>query len=160
MDEARRKLFAKKKQRPADPTDKCSPGAAQPTSSIPGRPCLGQTPTLPSPTNWGWIKTSGMYELLWTTLPEASKICRELVSCNYKEGCMKKCKCKNNGLECAHCVLAVGVALRTELAHLRRRFWTFPYRVQGLQNSKLIAYCIMQIRSGLALINTIIKCSV
>ena len=26
----------------------------------------------------------------WTTLPEASKIYRELVSCNYKEGCMKK----------------------------------------------------------------------
>jgi len=27
-------------------------------------------------------------------------ICRVLVSCNYKEGCMKKCKCKNARLEC------------------------------------------------------------
>jgi len=44
----------------------------------------------------------------WTTLPEASKICWELISCNYKEGCVKKCKCKNTRLECAHCVLAMG----------------------------------------------------
>jgi len=99
----------KQKQRPADTTDKCSPGAARLTSSIPGQtPTLSHAPTLPSPTDWGWIKTSGMYEPLWTTLSEASKICWELVSCNYKEGCVKKCNCKNTRLECTHCVLAMG----------------------------------------------------
>ncbi len=36
---------------------------------------------LPSPCNWGWIKTKGLYEPHWTTLPEASKTCYELVSC-------------------------------------------------------------------------------
>jgi len=110
-------ITCKEKQRPADPIDKCSPGAAQPTSSIPGRTCLGQTLILPSPTDWGWIKTSGMYEPLWTTLPEASKICRELVSCNYKDGCVKKCKCKNTRLECTHCVLAMGGVLSELNSH-------------------------------------------
>ena len=73
----------KEKQRPADPTDKSSPGAARLISSMPGHKCLGQAPTVPSPTDLGWIKTSGMYKPLWTTLPVASKICRELMSLVY-----------------------------------------------------------------------------
>jgi len=108
IDEARSKLFAKKSNVQLIPPTKCSPGAARLTSSIPGQTCLGQAPTLPSPTDWGWIKTSGMYKPLWTTLPEASKICR-IVSCSYKEGCVKKCKCMKARLECTHCVRAVVV---------------------------------------------------
>jgi len=54
----------KEKKCPADTTDKCSPGAARSMSSIPGRTCLGSgmvpAPTLPSLTDWGWIKTSGV----------------------------------------------------------------------------------------------------
>ena len=88
----------KEKQCPADPTDKCSPGAERSMTSIPRRTFLGQalvpTPTLPSLTDWGWIKTSGVYEPLWTKLSEASKIYQDLVSCKCKEGCVKKCKCK------------------------------------------------------------------
>ena len=36
--------ICKEKQHPADPTDKGSPGTARPTSSIPGRACLGTGP--------------------------------------------------------------------------------------------------------------------
>jgi len=55
----------------------------------------------PPPTDWGWVKTSEqMYEPHWTTLPEASKVCLELVSCKYQKGCTKKCKCKKAKLEC------------------------------------------------------------
>ena len=45
------------------------------------------TPALPLPTSWGWMKTEdGLYESNWTTLPEASKACYELVSCKVQEG--------------------------------------------------------------------------
>ena len=60
-------------------------------------------PALPSMTDWGWIKTSDQtYELHWTTLPEASEVCRELVSCKCRKGCMQKCKCKKANLKCTH----------------------------------------------------------
>ena len=39
---------------------------------------------------------------------------------------------------CTHCVLAMGgSALRTELTHLRRIFWTFLYSIQGVNLSNL-----------------------
>jgi hypothetical protein len=58
---------------------------------------LVPAPALRSRTDWGWIKTSDqMYEPLWTTLSEGSKVCfKEIVSCKCKKGCTKKCKCKN-----------------------------------------------------------------
>ncbi|KAG1674646.1 Pinin [Nymphon striatum] len=37
-------------------------------------------PVLPDPLSWGWILDSNMYRPLWTTLPEAAKICLELTS--------------------------------------------------------------------------------
>jgi len=41
---------------------------------------LVPNPVLPSPNNWGWIKTdAGLYEPHWTTLEEASKTCYELI---------------------------------------------------------------------------------
>jgi len=63
---------------------------------------LQTTPLLPSPTTWGWTKTKdGLYEPLWTTLPEASKACYELLSCRCKKGCTtQRCKCKKAELEC------------------------------------------------------------
>ena len=70
----------------------------------------GQTlvpqPVLPSPSSWGWIKTDdGLYEPHWTTLPEASKTCYELISCGCKKGCRSRCKCKKASLKCtALCV--------------------------------------------------------
>ena len=65
----------------------------------------GQTlipqPVLPSPSSWEWIKTNnGLYEPHWTTLPEASKTCFELVSCGCKKGCCSSCKCKKAALKC------------------------------------------------------------
>lgn len=38
--------------------------------------------------------------LTWTTLPEASKSCYELISCGCKKGCVKRCKCKKAALQC------------------------------------------------------------
>lgn len=57
-------------------------------------------PTLPSPTDWGWVKSNGLFEPYWTTLPTASDSCRELISCGCKMGCVKNCRCKKASLTC------------------------------------------------------------
>ena len=52
-------------------------------------------PVLPPPTDWGWHRSDdGPYTPLWSTLPEASKTCYELVSCGCKKGCRNRCNCK------------------------------------------------------------------
>ena len=44
-------------------------------------------PELPNPEDWGWWKDDTEWHPLWTTLPEASESCRELVRCGCKKGC-------------------------------------------------------------------------
>ena len=57
---------------------------------------------VPSPEDFGWSKTSGSWEPVWTMMPEAAKSCRELVKCGCKVGnrCRKKCICRNHQLPC------------------------------------------------------------
>ena len=58
-------------------------------------------PALPLPTSWGWTKAEdGLYEPNWATLSEVSKVYCELVSCKWKKGCVKICRCKKAALEC------------------------------------------------------------
>ena len=40
---------------------------------------------------WGWIVDNDSFRIKWTTLPEASKVCPELISCG--KGCKKCCVC-------------------------------------------------------------------
>ena len=58
--------------------------------------------TLPSPENWGWKVEENTFKVVWTILPEASQICKELVRCNCKsqKGCSGRCKCKKASLQC------------------------------------------------------------
>jgi hypothetical protein len=80
----RRKMFSKKNNVQLIPPTRVALEQHVRRAVYQGGHVWGQTqvpaPTLPSPTDWGWIKTSDEYEPLWTTLPEASKICWELVS--------------------------------------------------------------------------------
>uniref|UniRef100_A0A7M5XM76 AWS domain-containing protein n=2 Tax=Clytia hemisphaerica TaxID=252671 RepID=A0A7M5XM76_9CNID len=69
--------------------------------------CWGQSivpvQDLPKPENWGWNDNGNKYDVKWTTLPEASKICKELVKCgcnNKEKGCKGRCKCKKANLKC------------------------------------------------------------
>ncbi|KAL9978412.1 hypothetical protein ACROYT_G015925 [Oculina patagonica] len=65
--------------------------------------CLEQCPELPSPSEWGWKRSeSQLWEPLWTTLPEASKACQELLKCgcNPEKGCRGHCKCVKAELDC------------------------------------------------------------
>ena len=47
---------------------------------------LVSSPDLPQPNEWDWIRTGDGYKQLWTKLPEASKVIRQLVKCKFIPG--------------------------------------------------------------------------
>ena len=56
---------------------------------------------LPISHEWGWkSSSSGTWEVLWSELPEASQVCRELICCGCTKGCRTNCKCKKAALSC------------------------------------------------------------
>jgi hypothetical protein len=72
--------------------------------------CWGQmmvcTPELPSPSEWGWVHSDNGWGIYWTTLPEATEACRQLLRCGCKKGCRGQCKCVKAALQCTalcHC---------------------------------------------------------
>jgi len=63
--------------------------------------CLDKQPPLYSPAQWGWSKDNNSWTPLWGMLPEASKICSELIHCACKKGCTtRRCKCLKANLLC------------------------------------------------------------
>lgn len=58
---------------------------------------------LPCPSEWGWMRDSTQaWEPLWTTIPQASQSCQELLKCGCKSerGCTGRCKCIRAELPC------------------------------------------------------------
>ena len=63
--------------------------------------CALQTePELPSPSDWGWQKLTDKWEPKWSSLQPLSNSCSELISCQCKKGCTKRCKCHKACLPC------------------------------------------------------------
>ena len=63
--------------------------------------CLVGHPQLPSPDLWGWERDGeASWAPKWTTLPEASEVCQELIKCGCKKQCSRRCKCFKSGLRC------------------------------------------------------------
>ena len=60
------------------------------------------SPELPSPADRGWKRNDqgGGWEVVWTTLPEATQACRELIRCGCKTECRGRCKCRRAALQC------------------------------------------------------------
>ena len=60
------------------------------------------SPALPDPGQWGWVRngSDSEWKPLWTTLPEAARVCAELIHCGCKKGCAARCKCIKAGLKC------------------------------------------------------------
>ena len=56
---------------------------AHKASSISGGSCLGtgNIQDLPNPSDWGWQNIGDGWAPLWSTLPEAAKVCHELIHC-------------------------------------------------------------------------------
>ena len=105
VNKARKKLFAKKSSVQNIPPTYAALEQHVKRSALQGGHVLGQAlipePVLPPPTDWGWHRSDdGPYTPLWTTLPEASKTCYELVSCGCKKGCRNRCKCRKASLQC------------------------------------------------------------
>ena len=102
---ARKKLFAKKSSVQNIPPTYAALEQHVKRSALQGGHVWGQAlvpePVLPPPTDWGWHRSDdGPYTPPWTTLPEASNTCYELVSCGCKKGCRNRCKCTKASLQC------------------------------------------------------------
>lgn len=63
---------------------------------------------LPSPLEWGWQQSEGVWSPIWTTLPEAAKACSELISCGCKRACRGLCKCTKANLPCTALCFCAG----------------------------------------------------
>lgn len=50
---------------------------------------------LPDAQRWGWEKVGDKFLPRWMTIPEAAKICTELIHCGCKKGCAARCKCSD-----------------------------------------------------------------
>ncbi len=66
------------------------------------------SPQISDPSDWGWVKESNGWQPLWTTLPEASNSCHELIRCRCKKGCTGCCKCAKAALKCTALCLFSG----------------------------------------------------
>ncbi|KAG7168460.1 hypothetical protein Hamer_G002523 [Homarus americanus] len=56
--------------------------------------------SLPSPCDWGWMKSGDELEPLWITLSEVSKSCHELISCGCRKHCGGKWRRQKAALKC------------------------------------------------------------
>ena len=103
INKARRKFFSKKNVKNIPPTKASHEQHIIRATYQGGHVCgllLLPSPLLPLPTGWSWIKTTeGIFEPNWTTLPETSKVCYELISCKCKKGYAGCCKCKKAALK-------------------------------------------------------------
>ena len=83
--------------------------------------CWNQTlvlnPELPSPSDWSWTKEASGWQPLWTTLPEASKSCHELIHCNCKEGMYRPLQV-HQGCTQVHCIMCLFGRLLGAIRHL------------------------------------------
>ena len=63
--------------------------------------CTELRPDIPSPEDWGWKWKDRSWEPVWITVPEAAKVCKELINCCCKleRGCYR-CKCFQANLPC------------------------------------------------------------
>ena len=69
---------------------------------------LNPSQNLPDPSNWGWVKDDSGWQPVWTTLPEATKVCLELIKCGCQKGCGIRCKCRNINLSCTYLCFCAG----------------------------------------------------
>lgn len=63
--------------------------------------CLVIRPQLPNPEEWGWMMTCDGWQPFWTSLPDVTKSCRELVRCGCQKGCQARCSCFKVNLTCS-----------------------------------------------------------
>ena len=105
VNDARKQLFAQKRRTlDAIPPTRAAPVGHAKRAAYKAGQCWGQalmpSPVLPSPQEWGWTMDDGIWRPFWTTLPDVTKSCQELVRCGCKKGCQGRCSCTKAGLCC------------------------------------------------------------
>ena len=105
VDEARKQLFVQKgRAYDAIPPTRAALLQHTKRAAYQVGHCWGQAltpnPELPSPADWGWIFKEGEWQPFWTTLPDVTKSCRELLRCGCKLGCRGRCCCARAALKC------------------------------------------------------------
>ncbi|KAG7177937.1 hypothetical protein Hamer_G026516 [Homarus americanus] len=101
----RKKLFSRKSRSLEDPPptraalEQHIKRAAYQAGHIWGQAAIAFV-SLPSPCDWGWMKSGDELEPLWTTLSKVSKSCHELISCGSRKHRGGKCWCKKAALKC------------------------------------------------------------
>ena len=75
---------------------------------------------LPDPNDWGWKNTLEGHDIIWTTLPDASKSCQELTKCGCKSeiSCKERCKCVKASLKCTALCNCRGDCERIRTMHI------------------------------------------
>ena len=110
VNDARKQLFS---LHPEGSSNRYSPAnsrSPQTRTAYQADYCWGQmmvaAAELPSPSEWGWMKSDTGWDVCWTTLPESTKTCRQLLRCGCKKGCRGQCKYMKAVLQCTvlcHC---------------------------------------------------------
>ena len=105
VNDARKQLFAQKgRALDAIPPTRAALVEHAKRAAYQAGHCWGQalvpSPVLPSPQEWGWTMGDGIWKPFWTTLPDVTKSCQELVRCGCKKGCQGRCSCTKAGLRC------------------------------------------------------------
>ncbi|XP_071792576.1 uncharacterized protein [Asterias amurensis] len=56
----------------------------------------------PLPEGYGWTKVASDWKPVWSLIPEAASVCRELLKCGCQTHpqCSRNCKCRKAGLSC------------------------------------------------------------
>ena len=57
-------------------------------------------PEIPIASEWGWEKTGSQWSPVWTTIPQASDVCKELLRCGCIKSCSGRCSCSQAYLKC------------------------------------------------------------
>ncbi|KXJ15587.1 hypothetical protein AC249_AIPGENE10320 [Exaiptasia diaphana] len=105
VNDARKQLFSQKgKSLESIPPTKAALLEHTKRACYQGGHCWGQAltsqPQLPSPQDWGWTQTSDGWQPYWTSLPDVTMSCRELIRCKCKKSCSGRCSCFKADLGC------------------------------------------------------------
>lgn len=105
VNQSRKLLFAKGRQLDRIPPTEAALSEHVKRATYQAGFCWGQAlvaqQQLPSPGDWGWEKSSDdQWVPFWTSLPEAAKVCKELIKCGCRKACRPPCKCLSVSLPC------------------------------------------------------------
>lgn len=116
INQARKRMFARGRQLERIPPTQAALFQHAKRAAYQAGHCWGQMlvaeQNLPSAEDWGWKREDQNWQPFWTTLPEATKSCVELVKCGCRKACRPPCKCVRASLSCTDLCACSGSCYR------------------------------------------------